>query len=512
MIPLLIILVPLLTALAIIFLPADVLPVARVITFFSSLFVLILTIILFINYRPGYAGVLSGFLFAFDVPYLIEPLGSFLELGVDGLGLFFVILHSFIIFAAALIYIFNQEHEEKIDYIFLNFILSFANGLFLNLDLIVFYIFWELIFISGYYLQVYTRKKKLFSSFNKLLLPALASSFLLLIGIIFIHIITENQAGGAVSTISAFYQLELPPAISFWLFLSFGIPFFLRAGLFPFQFWLMSLRENEFNIRILIIALVLMKSAVYAFVRILIPFFPLQSFNRASPVLILAIIGILYLYLRALKEIRLASIAWFLLLAQPGFVLLGLFCMDVNGISAGLFLWFVQALAMIGLGFIFELDKKPGSAKKMNDYLAPRYYKLIVILSVLAAAGLPPAGPFAGYFLIFTSSLNQYPLLTVLAAAALIISAAQLLRFIKQDFSKKLKFEKISLVVLLALLLIIFVLGLRPGIILSRLKPTVQQILNEAVYFKSGCRPTILSPGQYGESAAVKTVNHNATG
>jgi NADH-quinone oxidoreductase subunit M len=482
MIPLLLILFPLLCALVIMFLPRTFVAVMKVLTVFSVTVVLFLGVVLYFNCSPEAGGFLPGFLFRFSSTWSPEPAGSFLQFGIDGLSLIFLFLNTFVILSAAVIQIIDLSANRKNNLVFLNLILAFSNGLFLSMDLLVFYIFWELILLAAYFLQLSLRGREGLSTTNHFLFVSLAGGFSLLIGIVCINSIAESLKGLAGTNIAGLYRLNINPQTSFWLFIAFAFPFLLRAAIFPLHCWLSGLKTKKQTLGGFTTTLVFISSGLYAIIRILIPFFPLQSFNRASWILGLAVFSIFYFYLLILQEEKIKNTVGFLLPAQAGFVLLGFFSLKVAGISGAIYYFVLQSLVLTALFFLPDTSEENNSLRSIAT--SKLYYLLFLIPLLLIVAGLPPGGPFVGLFLIFSSSLFRYPVLTVLSWLALGLIALYITGKFNQKIQNPVGFSKIRRGVITILLTATIILGLRPQIILSRLQPAVRRLLDQSVYFQ----------------------------
>ena len=302
-------------------------------------------------------------------------------------------------------------------------------GVFAALDFVLFYVFWEAMLIPMYLLiGVWGGPNRLYAAI-KFFLYTLAGSVLLLVAILVLYFY-----GGRTFDVLALSQVTYPAALQQWLFLAFFAAFAVKVPMFPFHTWLPDAHVEAPTAGSVILASVLLKMGAYGFVRFSLPMLPDASRAMTPMMAALSIIAIIYGAYMALAQVDLKKLIAYSSVSHMGFVTLGLFVMNQQGIEGAVLQMVNHGITTGALclcvGIIYErthsrlIADNVGLAKPM-----PRYATFLVIFA-LSSLGLPGTNSFAGEFLILAGIYGVGWGWSVVGAAAIVLAAMYMLRLI----------------------------------------------------------------------------------
>jgi NADH-quinone oxidoreductase subunit M len=431
-----IIFLPAVTALLILLLPRSW---SRALALLSSVGVAILALLLLPGYDAKSVG-LSHVVKAVWIPHL----GVAYHVGIDGLNLPLVILTACLtplLFLGLGSFAGQDPLKDKRMSALVLMMQTGALGTFLSQDLLLFYVFWEVILIPAYLLIGIYGGPERGRATIQFFLYTFAGSLLMLVGIGWL-MIAQQAGGGVVSTaIGDVMQVKLPfdaaaglgglLSVQGLLFAAFAAAFFVKAPLVPFHAWLPSTYTQAPLLVTLYLAAILSKMGTYGIVKILMPLFP-DAMRAFSPVLMwLAAGGIVYGALLALAQSNLKTAIAYSSLSHVSYILLGLFSLQSVAISGALLQMVNHGLAIAGLFFVVgwlearrgsqELSAFGGWAKK-TPILATFF-----MVMVLSSVALPGTNGFVGEFMILLSSFKADAAATALAATGMVLGALYML-------------------------------------------------------------------------------------
>jgi NADH-quinone oxidoreductase subunit M len=358
-------------------------------------------------------------------------------------------------------------------------------GVFAALDFVLFYVFWEAMLIPMYLLiGVWGGPNRLYAAM-KFFLYTLAGSVLLLVAILVLYFY-----GGRTFDVLALSQVTYPAALQQWLFLAFFAAFAVKVPMFPFHTWLPDAHVEAPTAGSVILASVLLKMGAYGFVRFSLPMLPDASRAMTPLMAALSIIAIIYGAYMALAQVDLKKLIAYSSVSHMGFVTLGLFVMNQQGIEGAVLQMVNHGITtgalFLCVGIIYErthsrlIADNVGLAKPM-----PRYATFFVIFA-LSSLGLPGTNSFAGEFLVLVGTFLWSKAATALASLGVILAAAYLLYMVQRVvFGVALPRELPHLrdiglrefATLLPLVLLVFWIGLFPNPLVSRMHSTVTKTL-----------------------------------
>jgi NADH-quinone oxidoreductase subunit M len=379
-------------------------------------------------------------------PWISQPPINY-HLGVDGINLFLVILTTFLTAISVLASWNSIQLRVKEFFVMLLLLEMGIVGVFLALDLFLFFLFWEVMLIPmAFLIGVWGHERRIYAAI-KFVLYTMSGSILMLVGIIWLYNVTQTFD---LPTIQA--RLASDPSIvggvvaERLLFLAFFLAFAIKVPLFPLHTWLPDAHVEAPTAGSVILAGVLLKMGTYGMMRFCLPLFPEASKHFAKPIAVLAIIGVIYGALVALVQPNLKKLVAYSSVSHLGFVVLGIFAfqqvsmqgavyqMLAHGISTGALFLLVGML--YDRRHTFEITEYGGLATPMPTLSA---FFLFVALSSL---GLPMLNGFVGEYLILLGTYISHWQWTAWAATGVILSACYLLWSYQRVFFGEIKREK----------------------------------------------------------------------
>ncbi|MDO9088258.1 MAG: NADH-quinone oxidoreductase subunit M [Anaerolineaceae bacterium] len=410
-------------------------------------------------------------------------------MGVDGLSILMVLLTTFLTPIAILSTWKAVEEQVKGFMIFFLLLEVGMLGVFLALDLVLFYIFWEFTLIPMYFLiGVWGGKNRIYAAV-KFFLFTMAGSVLMLLAILFLGL----QAG-------SFSQPELVANRSLFagaqmlLFLAFGIAFAIKVPIFPLHTWLPDAHVEAPTAGSVILAGVLLKMGAYGFLRFNLPLFPQASVQAAPVVAILAIVGILYGGAVAFAQKDIKKLVAYSSVAHLGFVMLGIFALNPQGLAGGIMQMVNHGLSTGALFLLVGMIYERRHTREMDAYgglwkVMPIYGGISLVV-VLSSVGLPGLNGFVGEFTIllgaFGSKVFGSPWYAGIATMGVILAAVYLLKMFEKTFlgpvtkeeNKNLKDMNLrEIITMVPLLVLIFWLGIYPQPFFNLINPAVEQLV-----------------------------------
>jgi NADH-quinone oxidoreductase subunit M len=414
----------------------------------------VVSLLLFAGSNPGP----SGFLFEQNVPW-IQAINTNYHIGVDGLSFWLVVLTTFIMPIAVLSTWHAVEKKATAFYVFLLLLESAMIGVFVSLDLLVFYLFFEASLIPMFFLiGVWGGENRIYAAVKFFIFTALGS-LLMLVGIISLYYIYADQTGlgGSFDLIAIVEAMKagnliLTPQAGTLLFLAFALAFSIKVPLFPFHTWLPDAHTEAPTAGSVILAAVLLKMGTYGLMRFNFTLFPDQSREWAWLFITLAIIGIIYGALVAMVQPDIKRLVAYSSVAHMGFVILGMFSFTEWGMQGALFTMLAHGVTTGALfllvGFIYERRH----TRKISEFgglanVMP-VYTTIFVITTMASIGLPFLNGFVGEFLIMvgmfksqvlliTDTVNWNYIATMFAGTGVIFAAVYLLWMVQRVFFGK---------------------------------------------------------------------------
>ncbi|HEX9636316.1 MAG TPA: NADH-quinone oxidoreductase subunit M [Acidobacteriota bacterium] len=422
----------------------------------------------------------------------VPQYGISYHLGVDGISLFLVLLTTFLGWVVVLSS-WNEIRHRVPEYLaFLLLLETGILGVFLALDLVLFYVFWEAMLIPMYFLiGIWGGPNRIYATL-KFFLYTFAGSVLMLAAILALFAFHQRGGGPASFDLPLLLQTQLDPSTQLWLFAAFALAFAIKVPLWPLHTWLPDAHVEAPTAGSVILAGVLLKMGTYGFVRFALPLFPDATRACAPLFLLLSVIGILYGALVALAQEDIKKLVAYSSVSHLGFVMLGLFALNPIGVAGGVLQMVNHGLSTGGLFLMVGMLYERRHTRMLADYggiaaVVPRL-TFCFMLIMLSSVGLPFLNGFTGEFLILLGGFQAARAYAIAAAIGVILAAVYLLTmFLRAMFGpivheENRKLADLSLreaITLAPLLLLIVLIGVYPGFILERLEPSVQAFLQQ---------------------------------
>jgi NADH-quinone oxidoreductase subunit M len=370
-----------------------------------------------------------GYQFEEQVPW-IPQLHVFYHLGVDGISIWLVVLNALLTVIAVLATPLSTKNVSK----FLALMLAMSagmTGVFLSVDLVLFYVFWEAMLIPAYFLLwMFGEGERPARAAIKFVLFTLAGSLLMLVGVIGEYVFTGQQ------TFDLAQLATIPPSatIQFGLFFVFALSFAIKTPLFPFHSWLPDAYMAAPTPMLVLFAGVMGKAGAYGFLRIAVPLFPdpVGWWDWRWVVPALAVAAIIWGALMAIVQRDMKLLVAYSSVSHMGFIVLGIFSYNIQG-QQGAVLQMVNHGIIIPALFLFVAwiaDRTGTRDRSALAGLAPRMPVLagVFLIAVLAALGLPGLNSFVGEFMTLLGAWERAPVLAALGAIGLVLAPVYMLR------------------------------------------------------------------------------------
>lgn len=483
MIATLLILIPLLSGIIAFFLPEKM---AKTWALFISLITLVVS--------------LAGLTFLNDPANLrftadwLPGLGSTFAIKLDGMGQTLCLLTA-ITFPITFIATWQRKYtNENRFYALMLLSQTGLMGVFMAMDALVFYFFWELALIPVYFLcSIWGGERRVAATF-KFFIYTFVGSLLMLIGLIYIQSLTPDKS----FSIESFYNANIPRNIQGLLFWLLFIAFAVKMPIFPFHTWQPDTYEQSNTATTIVLSAVMVKMGVFAVIRWLLPVLPVASYSYGeTSASFLAVIGMVYASLLAMKQDDIKRLIAYSSMAHVGLMCIAIFAESNVGLQGVMFQMFAHGISITGLWIIVEIIERRYGTRKLSEMggLAQKAPALSIALVILALANvaLPLTNAFIGEFLmfngIFSSPVFRYEIFLVVGAGlTIILSVIYTLRMVQKvlygntspltSMASDLVFnEKFALAILV---LLVVLTGIYPQPLLDITSSTTEFILREA--------------------------------
>jgi len=478
-----------------------------------AVFTLVLAVVIAGQFKTGF----GGYQMVTDHAWA-TALGIHWSLGIDGISLFLVLM-SALLFPLAMI----GAHSHRDPRAFVAWVLvmeSACMGSFVSLDLVFFFLFFELTLVPAYFLIAGWGYARRGYAAVKFFIYTFAGSAFLLVGILAIAFLHQSQTGVLTFELPALMHTHLSGTEGVLLFLAFTAAFAVKAPLFPFHTWSPDAYAEAPTAGAVLLAAVMAKLGTYGIVRFDLNLFPQATRTLAPLLLTLAVIGIIYGAVVACAQRDLKRLLAYSSLAQIGFIVLGTFALNSQGLTGGVLQMvnhgLIIATLFILVGWIYERRKTwQVSALKGLQAPAPLLAGCFTV-AMMASIGVPGLNGFVGEFLVLVGTFLAHRWWAVVAIVGIIVAAIYLLWAYQQvfhgvadqeDTAKTTDLGVSERLIIAPLIIAIVFLGVFPKPVLDRITPSVNQL----VIHVDQVTHTRIPSGLYPASAPV-TAHHPPTG
>lgn len=367
--------------------------------------------------------------FALNLPWITSPNVHF-NVGMDGVGLLMIFLVNltvpFIILSA-----FNRDIKRANIYFFLISFMQFALiGVFLAMDGLLYYVFWELTLIPAYFILMYWGGENRAPVTLKFFIYTLAGSLCMMLAFIYLYHIGNNDL-----SIQGITGLNITADVQCWLFAAFFLAFAIKVPIFPFHTWQSETYKTAPAQGTMLLSALMAKMGLFSIFRWLLPLFPLALADWKYSIIVLCIIGVLYGSLIAFRQKDLKRLFAYVSLAHMGLMSAALFSGNEHGMSGAIIQAFAHGLNTVGLFICADIIhnriqsdniEKLGGIRKV----APAFATVFLII-VLASIALPLTNSFVGEVVLMSGIFEFNAILGGLASLSVVFGAVYMLRMYK---------------------------------------------------------------------------------
>jgi NADH-quinone oxidoreductase subunit M len=505
----LILFTPILVAWILLFLPKEQIKLLRWVTLIGSLVPFLLSLYVWLSFNSGTPG------FQFETQRIwYGVVGSSFHLGVDGLSLTMVLLTT-LLTPIVILASFNITERVKPYMILFMLLETGMLGVFLSLDLLLFFVFWEVGLVPMYFLinqwgsekgerELWGGKKvsaRTYASFKFMIYTMAGSLGLLLaiqmIGVAFqtydlTQLFTTFPVATQLANIPFKLPLETVKAIAFWAFV---IAFAIKVPVWPFHTWLPDAHTEAPTGGSMILAGVLLKLGAYGFLRLVLPLYPQEAHRYAGALAFLAVMGIIFGALAAYGQDDFKRLVAYSSVNHMGFVVLGIAAAAyaagtdnaILALNGAVLQMFNHGLSAAGMFFLVGVIYERAHTRNLNDFgglfpLIPVYGGILIFTS-MASLGLPGLNGFVSEFLVVRGSWPVFTLFTALSMIGLFFTGAYILKGIKKVLHGPTNEHWVGhiteinvreIVVITPLIVLMLVIGIWPAWILGVINSAMQ--------------------------------------
>ena len=405
--------------------------------------------------------------------------------GVDGISVLFIILVTILSILCVSVSWKAIQKKTKEFFVSLLIMETAMIGVFVSLNIFLFYLFWELTLIPMFLLiGVWGGSNRIYATI-KFVLFTLAGSVLMLVGIIVLY-----YAGGKTFDILYLSSASYPPHLQLWLFFAFFSAFAVKMPMFPIHTWLPDAHTEAPTAGSVLLAGVLIKMGAYGFLRFSLPMFPYAVKVLFIPLLALSVTAIIYGAYVTLMQSDMKRLIAYSSVSHMGFVTLGIFTLNQNGIEGGILQMInhgvITGALFLCVGMIYERTH----TRMIEDYGG--LFKTVPIFVVffgiftLAAIGFPGMNAFVGEFLIISGAFKANILIAALSILGIVLGVVYMVwlyyRVALNEINPNTRSQLADLdlreiTTLIPLVVLVFFIGLQPGVLLSYMHVSVEHLI-----------------------------------
>ncbi len=437
----------------------------------------------------------------------IPQWGISYRLGVDGISLLLVALTAFFM-PLVVLAAWHQHERAKGFFVALMAMGAAMLGVFLALDLILFYVLFEAMLVPMYALiGIWGGKQRRYAAI-KFFLYTLVGGLLMLVAILYLY----WSAGAQSFDYDVLRGLELTGTEQLWLFLAFFAAFGIKVPIFPFHTWLPDAHTEAPTVGSVILAAVLLKIGGYGFLRFSLPYFPEATISLAPWMLGLGVIGVLYGALVAMMQRDIKRLIAYSSVSHLGFVVLGAFALNQTGAAGSVVQMVNHGLSTGALfllvGFLYDRTHERAIAEYSGIMRVTPVFGGLFLITAMSSLALPGLNGFTGEFPILLGTFAAVPLAGIAATLGVILAAIYLLWAYQRMFHGPVEGRAVGLTdltpreigVVAPIVVLMVAIGLYPGPLYDRVNPTVEVLVEEVVAVAEGA--DVATVDQTGDPAA----------
>jgi len=418
----------------------------------------------------------------------VPRFGISLHLAMDGLSLILVAL-TFVLGAIAIISSWNESNQRQ-GFFQANILWTLAGvvGVFLALDLFLFFLLWEVMLVPMYLLiAIWGHEGKAYASMKFFIFTQL-SGLLMLVAIIVLANLHHGLTGAYSFNYFDLLNLDIDPQIAYWLMLGFFIAFVVKLPGFPFHTWLPDAHTQAPTAGSVILAGILLKTGAYGLIRFTVPLFPSAALEFAPIAMMLGTAGVIYGAVLAFAQSDFKRLVAYSSVSHMGFVLLGVFAWNALALQGAVMQMVAHGFSTAALFMVAGALQQRLHTRDMNKmgglwHHMPRM-GAVALFFALASLGLPGLGNFVAEFLVLVGLFAENPWMTAVAALGLITAAIYSLIMMQKAFYGKpssslevADFNSLDMAAMGVMIIALVALGLYPQPVFDLVQPLIDSLL-----------------------------------
>ncbi|HEX2093807.1 MAG TPA: NADH-quinone oxidoreductase subunit M [Longimicrobiaceae bacterium] len=425
----------------------------------------------------------------------IPEWGVHYRLGMDGISLFMVLLTTLLLPLMVLGSWTYIRERQKWFYAMLLALTTGVVGVFVALDMLLFYVFWEIMLIPMYFLiGIWGGRERIYAAV-KFFLYTTVGSLLMLVAILYLFFKAQALFGTPTFSYFDFQQLAAGNLLSLreqgLLFLGFALAFAIKVPVFPFHTWLPHAHVQAPTAGSVILAGVLLKMGTYGFIRFALPLFPLAAASDTTIrlALVLGIVGIIYAAMVAAVQPNAKKLVAYTSVAHLGFVILGIFAFNLQGLQGALLVMIGHGLSTPMLFFLLGMLYERRHSYEIEDFggmaASIPVFATVLVFAAMASIALPGTAGFVSEFLVLVGTFRSYPIAALIAATGVIFAAFYMLPMVQQTVFNALRspanrdipdLNGREIALLAPLVALILLIGVYPKPFLDRMDPAARRL------------------------------------
>jgi NADH-quinone oxidoreductase subunit M len=436
----------------------------------------------------------------------IPSWGIRFTIGIDGIAVMMVLLTTFIMLLSVLGSWTSIRARTSSYYALLLVLTTGMLGVFLALDLFLFYVMWEVMLIPMYFIiGIWGGERRIYASL-KFFIYTMIGSLLMLVGIVYLGLASRDATTG-LANFNYDYVLQhavISSIAAKWLFGAFFLAFAVKVPMFPFHTWLPDAHVEAPTAGSVVLASIMLKLGTFGFIRLAVPLFPSAAMSPTirTVILVLAVIGIVYGALVSLVQPDFKKLVAYSSVSHLGFVMLGIFALTVQSVQGALMVMINHGISTGALFLLIGMIYERRHTRLIEDYggiarVVPMFAAMLTLVT-LSSIGVPGTNGFIGEFLVLIGSFRTEPILALIATTVVIFAAAYLLwaiqRILFNSLDKPVN-EHIAdlngreLAIMIPLVACIIWLGVYPKPVLDRMQGAAERFVTSV-----DARREMLSP------------------